>query len=76
MRCRIEDCNHRVQKTTSETHHVGQSWYDHRICSCCAITCIELDIVFGYYHVSQTCLRLIKEELLATTKIDQLIPNS
>jgi len=76
MKCRIEGCGHRVQKTTSGTHHVGQSWYDHKICSCCAITCTELDIVFGYYHSSQTCLRLIKEELQSVAKIDYIIHNS
>ncbi len=69
MRCRIEGCNHRVQKTTSGTHHVGQSWYDHRICSCCAMELFEMRAVIGDYHESQTCLRLIREELqlIATT---------
>ncbi len=69
MRCRIDGCGHRVKKTASPSRHVGQSWYDHGICSCCAIELFLMRSITGEYGVSQTCLRLVKEELqlIATT---------
>lgn len=67
--CRIEGCGHRIKKTASPSRHVGQSWYDHGICSCCAIELFLMRAINGDYRVSQACLRLVKEELLliATT---------
>ena len=69
MKCRILDCGHRVQKSASPQRHVGQSWYDHGICSCCAIELLQQGMIIGDYRPSQTCLRLIREELqiIATT---------
>ena len=37
MMCKIEGCKHRVLKTATPSRHVGQSWYDFGICSCCAM---------------------------------------
>ncbi len=66
MKCRMLGCGHRVQKTAS-SRHVGQSWHDHGICSCCAMELFDMRAVNGDYHESQTCLRLIKEELQLIT---------
>jgi len=63
MKCIIEVCGHGVRKTASPQRNVGQSWYDHGICSCCAIELFQIGAIIGDYHVSQTCLRLIREEL-------------
>jgi len=63
MMCRIDGCGHRVKKTPSPSRHIGQSWYDFGICSCCAIELFLMRAITGDYRPSQTCLRLVKEEL-------------
>ncbi len=68
--CKIENCIHRVRRTPTPHRHVGQSWYDHGICSCCAIELLTMRVINGDYNTSQACSRLISEELkLNATKI-------
>lgn len=66
MFCKMEGCGHRVFKTSTVTRHVGQSWYDHGICSCCAIEIFPN----GNYRQSWACMKKIKEEL-ALIKLHQ-----
>jgi len=68
MMCKIEGCRHRVLKTATPSRHVGQSWYDFGICSCCAM---ELFPEKGY-RVSQRCNRVITEEQLENKRILQV----
>jgi len=68
MMCKIEGCKHRVLKTPTPARHVGQSWYDFGICSCCGMELFPQKD----YHVSQRCKRLILEEQLENKRILQV----
>lgn len=59
--CHIEGCGHRTKKTPSPANHVGQSWYDYGICTCCGI---EFFPEKGY-HKSFSCDSKIRIELSA-----------
>ncbi len=43
--CRMIDCDHKTRLGASDSHHVGQSWYDHGICACCAIECVKWGMI-------------------------------
>jgi len=57
--CKIEGCLHTVRRGATPKKHVGNSWYDHGICACCAL---EFFPEGDYYH-SQHCKREIRKEL-------------
>ncbi len=57
--CKIEGCGHRAKKTPSPATHVGQSWYDYGVCTCCGI---EFFPENGY-HTSFSCIAKIRSEL-------------
>ena len=60
MICRIEGCLHRSKRPPSNnTRHIGQSWYDYLICTCCGI---EFFPEKGYMP-SWSCTQKIKKEL-------------
>lgn len=63
--CRIEGCLHTVRRGATPTKHVGQCWYDHGICGCCAV---EFFPEGGYNHSPQCDTKIRKElaELLET----------
>ena len=43
--CKMEGCNHKTRLSASDTHHIGQSWYDHGICSCCALELVNQKLI-------------------------------
>jgi len=57
--CCVEGGNHHIKGSASDSKHVGQSWYDHGICSCCGI---EFFPEKAYYS-SYVCTKLIVKEL-------------
>lgn len=57
--CNIAGCGHNTKKTPSPAHHVGQSWYDHGVCTCCGIEFFPEE----GYHPSYSCLAKISKEL-------------
>ena len=56
--CRMIECKHKTTHSTSASHHIGQSWYDHGICACCAIELVKRGIIEDKgYRFSAMCDR-------------------
>jgi len=58
--CRMVGCGHKTRLSAGESHHIGQSWYDHGICACCAIELVRMKIIentIGGYRFSGMCNR-------------------
>ncbi len=43
--CRMINCDHKTRLGASPSHHIGQSWYDHGICPCCAIELVNEGVI-------------------------------
>ena len=54
--CRMIECDHKTRHSASASHHIGQSWYEHGICACCAIELVSMNVIEGKgYRFSQMC---------------------
>jgi len=62
--CRMLGCHHKTRLTASASHHIGQSWYDHGICSCCALELIKMKVITGAYRFSGMCEKRNHETIL------------
>jgi hypothetical protein len=57
--CIIQGCDHSVKTAPAVSQNVGQSWYDHGVCTCCGIEFFPEED----YHTSYSCLAKIRKEL-------------
>ncbi len=54
--CKMEGCYHKTRHSASDSHHIGQSWYEHGICACCAIELVKMGIIENRdYRFSAMC---------------------
>lgn len=54
MLCQMVGCNHRT-RLSPQSQHVGQSWTDYGICSCCAMELVKMEVISGAYRFSGMC---------------------